>query len=111
MPNQGKKGNKTYFTQLHPSYNKGVIELELNNMDDGKYVLELQSVGYMCHDAQSLYLKMGSPKDLTISQEHMLRETAISSPESSIAIVKNGKTTIRLSRESNKFYLIRLLKI
>jgi len=111
MPHQGKKGNKTYFTQMHPSYTKGVIELELNNMQDGKYILELQSVGYMCHDAQSLYLKMESPQDLTISQEQMLRNAALSYPKSSIAIVKNGKTTIRLNRESNKFYLIKLRKI
>jgi xylan 1,4-beta-xylosidase len=45
-------------------------------MPSGRYQLALWQIGFEKNDAYSAYLKMGSPAQLTRSQEQTLREAS-----------------------------------
>jgi len=111
MPQQGKESNPVYFTQLHPAKHKGQVNLEINQLQDGQYILECQQVGYKQHDPQSMYLEMGKPDQLTLAQEKRLRQDAISVPTKTRIDVHKGSTTIKLDWLTNQFYLVRLIKV
>lgn len=110
LPKQGKENNVVYFTQLHPATQKGTIELSLNNLEDGDYILECQEVGFKKHDAQSMYIEMGKPNTLSLAQEKMLRQMSVSNKISTRVEVRNHQINIPLNWESNNFHFVRLIK-
>jgi xylan 1,4-beta-xylosidase len=48
-----------------PSKSKGKLKIDLVNIPNGKYAVEVYKVGYRSNDAYSSYLSMGKPAQLT----------------------------------------------
>lgn len=112
FPQQGEDDNKTYFTKLHPSKEKPEVRLEISDLPDGVYQMEIFKTGYANDDVFSAYYLMGMPRQLSVAQEEHLRKLGENAPDLyELVEVKNGKFTKGFSLAANDIVFIELKKI
>jgi len=111
-PAQGKEFNKVYFRRDHPAKQKGIVNITVKNMVNGKYNFEIFQTGYRHNDSFTAYFDMGLPSQLTRKQVQSLKEISDDQPIKSERIrIKNGKMETSLNLNENDIYLIKLSKI
>ncbi|MCK9160610.1 MAG: glycoside hydrolase [Bacteroidaceae bacterium] len=111
MPNQGKKSDQAFYIQLQPAQEKGKISFAINHINNGKYELQITSIGYKQHDALSAYIDMGSPSQLSLQQEQTLKQQSIAKPEKSVVNVTKQNYSLQLDWKSNQMYLVKLIRL
>lgn len=100
--------NRSYFIKDRPDTSKGKIQLKLDGVRDGKYILYIYKVGYRHCDANSIYIDMGRPSQLSLQQIEALKEVSRIKPEVFSIELNNGLFELDLDWRSNMMYFIKL---
>ncbi|AYB33598.1 GH39 family glycosyl hydrolase [Chryseolinea soli] len=105
--------NQRYYIRDLPSKTKPKIKLEIANIPEGIYALEIYKVGYRNNDAYSTYLSMGKPAQLTKLQvEHIKKQNDGSPFLKEIVSVKAGSVFSReLDARENDVFFLSLVKL
>jgi xylan 1,4-beta-xylosidase len=105
--------NQVYYIRDLPSKSKGKLKINLSNIPEGKYALEVYKVGYRSNDAFSTYLSMGKPSQLTKQQVEQIKRQNDGSPFSKEVItVKSGTPFVQeLEIRENDVFFLNLIKL
>jgi xylan 1,4-beta-xylosidase len=105
--------NQVYYIRDLPSKSKGKLKINISNVPNGNYALEVYKTGYRCNDAYSSYLSLGKPKQLTKLQVEQLKKQNDGSPISKeIITVKAGTPFSKdLDIRENDVFLLNLIKL
>lgn len=101
--------NRSYFIKDRPDCSKGKIQLKLNGIKDGKYILYVYKVGYRHGDVNSTYIDMGRPSQLSLQQIDALKQVSNVKPEISSIDLDKGTFELELDWRSNMMYFIKLI--
>lgn len=105
--------NQVYYIRDLPSKSKGKLKVDLSNIPEGNYALEVYKVGYRCNDAFSTYLSMGKPSQLTRQQVAQIKSQNDGSPVSKeiIAIKSGAPFTKELEIRENDVFFLNLIRL
>jgi xylan 1,4-beta-xylosidase len=105
--------NQVYYKRDLPSLPKNKVTLNLTNVPEGEYALEIYQVGYRVNDAYATYLDLGSPAQLTRAQVAKIRSENSGAPiaRSIIKIGRDGKVQQRFDLRENDVCLFVLKKL
>jgi len=105
--------NQVYYIRDLPSKSKGKLKININNVPQGTYSLEVYKVGYRSNDAYSTYLSLGKPSQLTKIQVEQIKKQNDGSPVSKeIITIKAGIPFSReLEMRENDVYFVNLIKL
>ena len=105
--------NQVYYIRDLPSKSKGKLKINLSNVPEGNYALEVYKVGYRSNDAYSTYLSMGKPSQLTRQQVEQIKRQNDGSPVSKeIITIKSGASFSKeLEIRENDAYFLNLIKL
>ncbi|HEY4788609.1 MAG TPA: glycoside hydrolase [Bacteroidales bacterium] len=105
--------NQVYYIRDLPSKTKGKLNINISNVPEGNYSLEIYKVGYRCNDAYSAYLSMGRPTQLNKIQVEQIKKLNDGSPISKdIIMVKAGiPFTKELDIRENDVFFLNLIKL
>jgi xylan 1,4-beta-xylosidase len=105
--------NQVYYKRELPSKDKGSARIVFNNVPAGSYVLDVYKVGYRVNDAYTTYLDLGSPSQLSLKQEKVIKQKNAGQPVSSDIIkIESGKVFQKdLPLRENDVYLLVLNKM
>ncbi|HEX8429238.1 GH39 family glycosyl hydrolase [Hymenobacter sp.] len=107
----GKLSNQEYYSQLHPAKDKGLLKLNVANVPNGKYKMQVWLTGYQKNDAFTAYKNMGAPYNLSLQQEAELKKGSSNKMESEKTItVKNGTVAEQFKLRENDMYLVKLMR-
>lgn len=105
--------NQVYYIRDLPSKSKGKLKINLSNVPDGNYALEVYKVGYRSNDAFTSYLDLGKPSQLTRQQVEQIKRQNDGSPGSKeIITVKSGVPFSKeLDIRENDVYFLNLIRL
>jgi xylan 1,4-beta-xylosidase len=102
--------NQVYYKRDLPSLPKNKVTLNLTNVPEGEYALEIYQVGYRVNDAYATYLDLGSPAQLTRAQVAKIKSDNSGAPiaRSTIKVGRDGKVQQRFDLRENDVCLFLL---
>jgi xylan 1,4-beta-xylosidase len=105
--------NQQYFIRDLPSKSKGKLKINIADVPNGNYALEVYKTGYRSNDAYSTYLSMGKPQQLTKQLVAQIKKQNDGSPIfKDIISIKNG---VPFSKEldifENDVYFLNIIKL
>jgi xylan 1,4-beta-xylosidase len=105
--------NQVYYIHDLPSKPKGKLKIDISNVPEGTYSLEVYKVGYRCNDAFSTYLSMGKPAQLSKEQVEQIKKQNDGSPVSREIITVRAGTPFskELAIRENDVFFINLVKL
>jgi len=105
--------NQVYYVRNLPAKSKGKIKVNISDVPEGNYALEIYKVGYHVNDAYTTYLEMGKPNQLTNPQVNEIRKSNDGSPVSTeiVKINANEGFTKELDLRENDVLLLNLVKL
>jgi xylan 1,4-beta-xylosidase len=105
--------DQQYYIRNLPSKSKGKVKVQLTDVPEGTYALEIYKVGYHVNDAYTSYLEMGKPSQLTKQQVEEIKKINDGSPISNeiVKIPSGGDFTKELNLRENDVYLVLLNKL
>jgi xylan 1,4-beta-xylosidase len=105
--------NQEYYIRDLPSKNKGKLRINIENIPEGSYSLQVYKVGYRSNDAYTSYLDLGRPGQLTKSQVEQIKELNDGSPVSGeIITVNSGVAFVKeLNIRENDVFFLSLMKL
>lgn len=105
--------NQQYYIRDLPAKSKGKLKINITNVPNGKYALEVYKVGYRSNDAYSTYLSMGKPSQLNREQVDQIKKQNNGSPVSrEIITVKEGVPFAKeLDMRENDVFFLNLVKL
>jgi xylan 1,4-beta-xylosidase len=111
-PKQGDVSNNDYFIQeFKPQYTQNV-SIDINNIEKGKYQLQIFKTGYLHNDAYTQYIRMGRPNQLSVSQENTLNNLTKDDPiENEIIDIKSDNFKYNIEIRENDMVLVKLVKL
>jgi len=108
----GKAFNQVYFIEPKPSADLSPVSLELTGVKNGRYTLQIYTVGYKTNDPFTRYLEMGRPAVATRQQETELAALSTGSSAGTETItVSNGTVKRQIPLRENDIVLIKLLPL
>lgn len=108
-PSQGKESNQIFYRKKHEAKQKPNLNLNVNNLKDGIYRLELYKTGYKHNDVFTAYYEMGLPSQLTTNMVDYLKKASANKPiEQMVLEVKNGKWEKTIKLNENDINLVKL---
>ncbi|HUX44587.1 MAG TPA: hypothetical protein VMV57_07550 [Terracidiphilus sp.] len=108
-----KLSNRPFYTRLEPDHAAAPVELKVMHLAPGAaYRLQVNRTGYQANDADSAYIKLGAPKDLTPEQIAHLDYLTRDAPERDGKVVadKDGTAEVHVAMRSNDVVLVTLRK-
>jgi xylan 1,4-beta-xylosidase len=104
--------DQVFFKRDLPSKDKGKVKLEFSGIPAGKYLLQVMKTGYRVNDAYTTYLDMGSPDQLTLSQEEGIKRMNDGSPIlQEIVRIQDGRFSKEFGMRENDVVLAVLKKL
>lgn len=105
--------NQKYYIQDLPSKSKGKLEINMANLPEGNYTVEIYKVGYRSNDAYSTYLSMDKPARLNKFQVEQIKKQNDGSPFfKEIISIKNGASFHQeLDLRENDVFFLQLTKL
>jgi xylan 1,4-beta-xylosidase len=105
--------NQQYFIRDLPPKSKGKLKINIANVPQGNYALEVYKVGYRNNDAYSTYLSMGKPAQLTKQQVEQIKKQNDGSPIlKEIVTIKEGIPFLKeLEIRENDVYFLNIVKL
>jgi xylan 1,4-beta-xylosidase len=105
--------NQVYYIRDLPSKDKGKLKINIADVPEGNYSLEVYKVGYRCNDAYTSYYDLGRPNQLTKLQVEQIKKINNGTPVSAeIVKVKQGMSfTKELNIRENDVYFLNLIKL
>ncbi len=110
---EDKVNNQDYYVRDLPSNPKGTLMVNVANVPEGTYALEIYRIGYRCNDAYSTYLSLGKPSQLSKKQAEEIKRQNDGSPVSKeiIAIAPGSSFSRELDLRENDVYFLDLIKL
>ena len=95
--------NQVYYKRDLPSLPKNKVTLNLTNVPEGEYSLEIYKVGYRVNDAYATYMDLGSPAQLTKAQVAKIKSENSGSPitKSTVKVDQDGKVQQQFDLREN----------
>lgn len=105
--------NQQYYIRDLPSKSKGKLKVNIANVPDGTYTLEVYKVGYHSNDAYSTYLSIGKPAQLNRQDVEQIKKLNDGSPVTrEIITVKAGVPfTKELEIRENDVFFLNIIKL
>ncbi|MDR6565075.1 GH39 family glycosyl hydrolase [Chitinophaga ginsengisegetis] len=105
--------NQQYYIRDLPSKSKGKLKVNIANVPDGTYTLEVYKVGYHSNDAYSTYLSIGKPAQLNRQEVEQIKKLNDGSPVTrEIITVKAGVPfTKELEIRENDVFFLNIIKL
>jgi len=105
--------NQVYYVRDLPANAKGKVKINVSNVPDGDYTLEIYKVGYRSNDSYTTYLDMGKPAQLTKQQVEQIKKLNDGSPVSSekVTVSKGAAFSKELDIRENDVYLLKLVRL
>ena len=105
--------NQQYYIRDLPSKSKGKLKLNIANVPNGNYALEVYKVGYRSNDAYTTYLSMGRPSQLTKQQVEQIKKQNDGSPIlKEIITIKDGVAGLKeLEIRENDVFFLNIIKL
>jgi xylan 1,4-beta-xylosidase len=105
--------NQQYYIRDLPSKSKGKLKINIANVPNGIYALEVYKIGYRSNDAYSTYLSMGKPSQLTKQQVEQIKKQNDGSPVmKEIITVKDGAAVLKeLEIRENDVFFLNIIKL
>lgn len=105
--------NQTYYVQDLPSKSKGKVKVNVSDVPEGTYALEIYQVGYYVNDAYTTYFEMGKPNQLNRQQVDEIKKINNGAPiATEIVNVKAGEGFTReLDLRENDVFMLNLVKL
>ena len=105
--------NGQFFGKPVPAGKAQPVQLSLAHMAPGSYRLQVRRTGFRANDAQTAYLEMGSPKELSAGQLRKLHELTADKPEVErvVKVGAGGKLQWKLPMRSNDVVLVTLDRV
>jgi xylan 1,4-beta-xylosidase len=104
--------NQQYFIRDLPSKSKGKLKINIANVPNGNYALEVYKVGYRSNDAYSTYLSMGKPQQLTKQQVEQIKKQNDGLPFlKEIVTVTEGAFSKQLDIRENDVFFLNIIKL
>ncbi|MGN6541604.1 MAG: GH39 family glycosyl hydrolase [Ginsengibacter sp.] len=104
--------NDSIFRENNPPKNVGRVSIDLSNIPKGKYKLLVYQIGYHHNDAFSAWLEMGSPSNISLKQEALLKNIASGKPVTQKEVsITDGEYTSQFNIRENDIYFIKLVKL
>ena len=112
MPKQDKIANQVFYRKKIVAEDKSSLTIKINNIPNGKYLLEEFKVGFQQNDMFSTYFDLGLPDELTINQEAALKKSATGEPvESKIIEISNSQFVYSGQIKENDIRFLKLTKL
>ncbi|HVC47228.1 MAG TPA: hypothetical protein VND90_08260 [Terracidiphilus sp.] len=108
-----KLSDRPFYTRLVPDHAAAPVEMKVVHLTPGAaYRLEVHRTGYKANDADSAYIILGAPKDLTPEQIAHLDYLTRDAPERDETVVagRDGAVEIHVPMRSNDVVLVTLRK-
>ena len=104
--------NQDYYIQDLPAKIKGKVKVNISEIPEGTYNVEIYQVGYRVNDAYTTYFDMGRPNQLTKEQVQKIKKLNDGSPIHCEKInIKTGETFEKeLEMRENDAFLITMTK-
>lgn len=106
-----KLSDRPFYTKLVPDHPADPVELKVKHLAPGAvYRLEVHRTGYKANDADSAYIELGAPKDLTPPEIAQLDYLTRDAPERDETVVagRDGAVDVRVAMRSNDIVLATL---
>jgi len=105
--------NKDYYIRDLPSKPKNKLKINIADLPEGNYSLEIYKVGYRSNDAYTTFYDLGRPDQLSEKQVEQIKKLNDGSPfYSKIIKVKSGNSFSReLNMRENDVYFLNLIKL
>lgn len=105
--------NQKYYIRDLPAASKGKLRVQIENIPEGRYALELYKVGYHSNDAYSTYLSLGSPAQLNRQAVAQIKEQNDGSPFlREIITIRNGSSfSQELPLRENDVFFLNLVRL
>lgn len=106
--------DRPFYTRLEPDHAAAPVELRIEHLAPHRaYRLAVHRTGYEANDADSEYIRLGAPKDLTPQQIAHLDYLTRDAPEREETVVadKDGAVRVRVAMRSNDVVLVSLRKV
>ena len=102
--------NQVFYKRDLPAKPKNKVTLDLSNVPEGKYTMELYKVGYRVNDAYATYCDLGAPAQLTMTQVAEIKEKNSGMPieTSTVEIGHDGKFEQKFDLRENDVVLVAL---
>ena len=102
--------NGVFFGKPVPATEAPSVQLDFRHLAPGRYRMQVRRTGYKANDAQTAYLEMGSPKDLTPAQLQTLQQLTADKAEvdRTVRVGADGRTHWTLPMRSNDIVLVTL---
>jgi xylan 1,4-beta-xylosidase len=103
--------NGVFFGKPVPAIAARPLQLDLRHLAPGRYRLQVHRTGFRANDAQTAYLEMGSPKELSAEQLRKLHELSADRPEMDrvVNVRADGRLQWKLPMRSNDVVLLTLV--
>jgi xylan 1,4-beta-xylosidase len=102
--------NGVFFGKPVPAVAARMVNLNLRHLAPGRYRVQVRRTGYKANDAQTAYLEMGSPKELTAAQLQDLQQLTADQPvvDRTVRVGADGRIPWTLPMRSNDIVLVTL---
>ena len=103
------KSNRSFYTRIQPAQDARPLSLDLKGMKPGRYAVAIYRTGFRANDAQSAYLEMGAPKDLTAQQIGQLQQLTADLPErQTLRVARSGPASLRIPMRNHDVVLVQV---
>ena len=105
--------NQVYYIRNLPANPKGKVKLEISDIPEGNYQIEIYKVGYKVNDPYTTYLTMNKPNQLTKQQVDYIKKQNDGSPISkeNIKVNSSGVFSKEFVIRENDVFLLNLIKL
>ena len=112
IPDQ-KVSNRPFYTKLFPARATAAIQWAFTGLRPGRYRLESRRTGFRSNDADSAWIEMGSPANLSPTQVQRLQAKTTDRPErrTFVTVPASGRYTLTLQMKTNDVVFVQLSPI
>jgi xylan 1,4-beta-xylosidase len=105
--------NQEYYIRDLPSKSKGKLRINISNVPEGNYSLEVFKIGYRSNDAYTSYLDLSRPDQLTRQQVEYIKKSNDGSPQCcELVTISAGQSfTKEMDIRENDVFLLNLIKL
>ncbi|HOO85744.1 MAG TPA: hypothetical protein PLS94_14330, partial [Prolixibacteraceae bacterium] len=105
--------NQEYYIRDLPSKDKGKLKINITEVPEGNYSLEIYKVGYRVNDAYTTYYDLGRPNQLTKQQVEQIKKLNNGAPISGeiVKVKADGLFSKELNLRDNDVYFLNLIKL
>jgi xylan 1,4-beta-xylosidase len=105
--------NQQYYIRDLPAKSKGKLKINITDVPEGNYSLQVYKTGYRCNDAYTTYYDLGRPDQLSKPEVEQIKKLNDGSPVSKeIVKVKSGVPFSKeLDLRENDVFLLTMTKL